>query len=487
MGGFGGNIAGGGDVIWNGIIMVDPVNGDDGTGERNNISKPFATLGAAYTVYQDGDLIDILPGTLTFTATLNLNSAFPAHINFRSGAKITGNFNDELITSSQHYHIYGDGEFRNDNASFSSGSSIFSGPVWIHSARKISSGPGAIFLFSTAWLNIENVEEIFNERTSGICISFVNQPLHAEERYGNIRNCKKIGDPAYSSVGISVQSQNSDVTLYVENSNFYSNNQVACSLNQNSDNHAVFQNCVFKSEDTRACVISSKAEFNNCHFITNDNIVEAVGITNLQFETNGYMPTFTNCTFRSNGIAPALRSFEPANFYGVNRMVTNGADAVSGNGDNFNKNHGTIIANVMDAVDPAQSWTFRALENSPTVGETYTITAPDAATITYVVQPADTRTEVINGLVAAWDAEVIAEPNGFFAKFDNKTSATGPTFWQIIATAIDANDDVPPSPGFVLSTDGTDSVTTILTETNAFAWKGAGKFLIDENVIIPNY
>jgi hypothetical protein len=482
------NLFGGGeDLIQNGIIIVDPVNGNDGTGERNNLSKPFLTLAGAKGVYQDGDLIDVLSGTLTLTATELFSFTHDIHINFRPGSIVTADMSFTLIGkigASGILHIYGQGVFRNDNTAPWNGSANFAGEVWIHSAKSISTG-GAIQNIGNTWVNIENVEEFYNERTGARVIALQNNPLFEDPKYGNIKNCN-IGRLTDSSVAIRMESVNTDQNFYIENCNLYSNNQAPAISIGSIETKAIYQNCVIKSADSRAYV-GFCGEFNNCHFITDDASLEAVLVQNNNFDSNGIYPVFTDCTFRSNGAGRAIRTSEPAMFNGTNRMYSAGVEAAYGNGDRVNKNNGTIIANIMDSVTSPQAWQFRTLTEPPTVGEIYTIEAPDGATISYTVQVADTMTEVINGLASAWDAEVLAEPLGIFAKFDNKVVNTGPSLWRITATAINEYDNLPITNGFQFYTDGSDSITLNAFESLQFSWKGAGKFIIDENLIIPNY
>lgn len=489
MHGFGGNIAKG-DTVWNGIIMVDPVLGDDSKGKRNVINKPFKTLVAANAVYQDGDLIDVLPGTITFNTSLIFNRVFDTHMNFRDGAKVFGDFSLPLfnnVGAGATYHIHGRGEFRNENSvPYNSGVAVFASRCWIHGARKISTG-GASFIFGTTngWLNIENVDEIVNERANGACINFVNNINHQDEQYGNVINCKKIGDLNFDGIPFGIASQIDAADIFVENCNCFSRNQIAISVPQ-GNNQAVFQNCVFKSLNNRSAVVAKKSEFNQCHFVSEHPNLEAVLCQNAEIEN---MPVFNDCTFaKHNSGGPAIRTNEPISLYGVNRFYTeNGTEAATGNGDHVNKNHGTILSNIMDQTNSTQTWFFTLLEVSPTVGETYTIQAPTGESINYVVQPGDTRVEIVNGLFAAWDAEVVADPIGLFAKFNNKLTALGPAIWRLQTIAIDPVDNLPISNPFVFSTDGSDAISTFQTEPNSFPWKGSGKFIIDTDLIVPKF
>src|SRR5512138_405692 len=45
------------------LVWVDQVNGNDGTGTRGMMSKPFLTLNGAKAAAQAGDTVVVLPGT----------------------------------------------------------------------------------------------------------------------------------------------------------------------------------------------------------------------------------------------------------------------------------------------------------------------------------------------------------------------------------------------------------------------------------------
>ena len=94
-----GKLAGGGDVLWTKIITIDPENGDDATAERGFVNKPFKTLGAADAVYQEGDLIRVMPGTLTLTTSHIFTAAFETHIEFLEGAILFGDFSLPLLNN----------------------------------------------------------------------------------------------------------------------------------------------------------------------------------------------------------------------------------------------------------------------------------------------------------------------------------------------------------------------------------------------------
>lgn len=66
-------------VLWNNVVSVDATNGNDGTGARGNIYKPFATIAAALAAAAAGDLVFILPGTYSVAADITI----PASVHVR--------------------------------------------------------------------------------------------------------------------------------------------------------------------------------------------------------------------------------------------------------------------------------------------------------------------------------------------------------------------------------------------------------------------
>lgn len=60
--------SGGSAVVGPGnVVFVDPILGNDGTGQRGNAAKPFATFNAALGVVQSGDTVMLSPGTHVVT------------------------------------------------------------------------------------------------------------------------------------------------------------------------------------------------------------------------------------------------------------------------------------------------------------------------------------------------------------------------------------------------------------------------------------
>ena len=483
--GFTGNIPGGGDVIHNGLIYVDSTNGDDATGERNFVNKPFQTIAAAYAVYQEGDIIRVLPGTYNVTTTLVLSVFDEVHFDFEEGAIMTGDVSGPLFstaTTTLVYFIHGRGEFRNDSPSRGAGAGITGGRVWIKGAKKISCLTGTLFGTSNGWLNIENVDDMYAEALIA-AINFTNNTQHEIPEYGIIRNCKKIGDLAYP-IAMSIQSQIQDATLQVEQCNFYGSAVNYVLSAQNANNQCRFTSCNFvNAGNFRAALVQGfNVQFNDCHFQNEGNSTDTVFVG-----VNDYAPTFESCTFRNNGTFFCIRTNEAAFFSGSNKMFTTGASCASGFLTAENRIDGTVYVNDSAQPNPVQTWLFQLNTTPPTVGEIYTIDDPDSvASINYTVLGGDTRDDVVNGLLAAWTAEAISDPSGFFAKFNNTTAILGPVVWRLQVSSIDPDDNLDPDNGFVSSTNGTDAFITILVNQSVFAFKGNGKFLVEENLTVPN-
>ena len=74
------------DVPINNSVFIDSVYGNDGTGVRENLGKPFATLSAANGVYNPGDVLIFQPGTYTFPLT-NITQNMSIYLN--AGVQLT--------------------------------------------------------------------------------------------------------------------------------------------------------------------------------------------------------------------------------------------------------------------------------------------------------------------------------------------------------------------------------------------------------------
>ena len=65
------------DVEINGVIIVDDVNGNDLTGEKYNLAKPFKTIQKGVDVFVDGDEIRVQSGTYNIASYIQIqNTAY---------------------------------------------------------------------------------------------------------------------------------------------------------------------------------------------------------------------------------------------------------------------------------------------------------------------------------------------------------------------------------------------------------------------------
>lgn len=425
--GFGGNISvGGGDTVWTGVIMIDPVNGSDGSGQRNVVSKPFATAAAAYAVYQEGDVMRFLPGTHTFTSTLLLTLNNEVHMDFFSDALIQGDIAGPLInsdTTALKLFIYGRGSFENTNNTIGANSAaiIASTKANILGAKYIHAVTGTLFGASNGFEVLENIDEMVADASYEINATSNDFTTVYQ---GIVRNCKKIGSLT-TPRGLFLQIGTNDSIVF-ENCNFISSgagNGYAAFIAGGTPS---FKNCNFINESFRPIFsgASSSPSFDNCHFQQNTGSFEA-------FFVSGPGTKFNNCSFAHYGTGNAIRTNAPAEFSGINRFYADSnVQACAGTDNGVSIVSGTMIANVMNiaAAQASQTWLFQVITTPPTVGETYTITAPNGTDVVeYIVQAADTRDDVVNGLFAAWDTEVLADPEGYFADFNNKSVLLGPT------------------------------------------------------------
>jgi len=474
---------GGGDTVWNGVLMIDPVNGDNATAQRNVVSKPYETVAAAYADYQEGDVLVCLPGTHTLASQLVLDTFNEVNLHMYEGSLIQGNLASPLITSvenSLQLNIYGRGSFENLNGTLGSTSPaiVSSSRLHVYEAKLFHAVSGTLFGASNGVQVLENIDEMLADASYELNFSSND---FTEPFKGIIRNCKKIGDLT-NTQGMFFSMGTDDSVLF-ENCNFFSSgvgNGYSAFI---ATGVPKFKNCNFINDSFRSVFSggSSRPSFFDCHFQQNSGTFEAFFVSS--------PAKFHECTFAHYGTGVAVRTFADAEFSGVNKFYAeSNIQACAGTDVGVSLVSGTMIANVMNVagVQAAQTWIFQLNTEPPTVGEIYTITDPVGGTIDYTVQAADTRDDVLVGLEAAWDAEVLADPTGYFADFNNKTLILGPGVWRLQASAINSDDNLDPDNGFVLSTNGADSIQNILIATPDFAWYGNGKFLIDENLIVPN-
>lgn len=488
MGFFGQIVQGGGDTEWNGIITVDAVNGSDATGERNIINKPFQTLDGAYAVYQEGDLIRVLPGTYIQTATLVMTGFENVYWEFFHGAKVSADIAGPIFNSTDttmNIHYFGYGEFENTRAGLGDASITgFSGRTIIRGAKSIIVESGTIFnnTVENSWLILEDIDEMYSK--TAYSIQWGNNDLHDGITYGVIRNCKKVGDLVDGDICLLVDSDDTTRRLFVENSNFFGSGNYASFANS-VDNRAKFVDCMFKVADgnTRSAYVSGLIEYENCHFQNNGNI-ETVWIKDEDLD-NDPLPIFRDCSIRNNGSNVAVQSRGPAQWHGTNRLYGNQAvqGAIAGFLKAENHNTGTIIVNKTDLTVGNQIFRFTPQTTPPTVGDQYVITEPGGDTISYTVVALDTIDDIILGLESAWNAKITAE----ILPWKNWTPIAQllPT-GKLQATANDQQYNMDPDDAYVPSVIGTDGFTRDEVTTSAFAIVGPGKFLVDDNLVVSN-
>lgn len=93
-------------------VFVDAINGDDATGARGQLAKPFLTLTAAVAAATDGDTIYVWPGTYS-DSQLSFNGNFY----FEDGAIVTSGDDNPMfnVVAGQTLSISGRGDFQMTN------------------------------------------------------------------------------------------------------------------------------------------------------------------------------------------------------------------------------------------------------------------------------------------------------------------------------------------------------------------------------------
>ncbi len=111
----GGGSNGGSDILYSPIVWVNPF-GDDGTGQRNNFSKPFATLDGAKAVALPGDTIFVNGGTYNQSSNCYVPEVrwyfLNTVVNFDGPI---GMFDDEALPTPANIEVYGNGIFNQTN------------------------------------------------------------------------------------------------------------------------------------------------------------------------------------------------------------------------------------------------------------------------------------------------------------------------------------------------------------------------------------
>lgn len=473
--------------------------GDDLRAKQYSPRRPFKTIQACLdNVYEDGDIIVVWPGeydeedvTITASATIT-----DVHIYYMENAIINLSTDDtKYITpsGSVNYHIHGRGQF-NHSGSFAGASDVAifeaasgTSTFFIHGAKSIICDDG--YPFSNRWGNIENVDLIWakDDASIGINTTTVVNPFKSRNGRdtGIIRNIKEC---IAGSKAITVNTASTE-SIRIENCNFTGGpNAIYAGQSNTTDARVKWINCTFRNDNERAFYCQGYMRFFDCKFQNDSATLPAVWVDDPVNPQTNPRPLFYNCDIKNVGGSIGILNQGAARFSGLCRIYGEQQPyhAVRGFVETENVIDGTVEVNNTTQSAQLQVWIFNLLTTPPTVGEIYTITAPDTSSISYTVLGGDTRTDVNDGLVAAWLAEQIAEPTGDFAKF-TPVAINGPTLWRIFATAVNADDNLNPANTFVPTTSGTDSFTLNATPlTEGWAWKGSGKFIVNDDLFIEN-
>lgn len=453
-------------IKWKGLIVVDDVYGDDTTGEVDNLAKPYKTIEAAVAVYQDDYMIQVNSGTYLFIASLltNIAASLNIHIDFKTGANVIGNILTPLfntINSNQILHIYGNGYF--SNAGTGAGASVFAVQTKIFGAEQIHSVNATPIALN--WILIQNVNKLLSDNSYDLQV--VNQDNKNGIDSGIVKNVNIGAEDSF--LGIRIDSQIQTIKCLFENCSVVAN---GFPLFGNSiNNNSVFKNCNFRVTGTNRRVVfaGGKLRFYDCNF-ENDSTSPTVQIL-------GDGAEFTNCRLKNNSNGECIYTANPIKWNGVNYIQ----GRLNSQSDVNQYINGTIYTNQLPTQFGLQFWDMVLTQDVPTVGIDYFIDSPDGSTITYTIQPGDTRTEIINGLHAAWDAKA-AELNNDFANF-TPSSVDGPTVFYIKGTALSQDFTMSQTNGFVPGTTGADTFTTFGSQSLGFTTVG-GNLQIDENLTL---
>lgn len=96
-------------VTWGRYLVVSDTTGDDSTGTRNDIAKPYKTITAAMLAAQSLDTVFVLPGNYTENGTIIKPNV---SLKCEAGAQITvTNFNANTLLFGGRHGVYGKGVF----------------------------------------------------------------------------------------------------------------------------------------------------------------------------------------------------------------------------------------------------------------------------------------------------------------------------------------------------------------------------------------
>lgn len=90
------------------VYYISAASGDNATAEKGNPQKPYATFAAVAALYQDGEMIYIIDGSINANGVTTLNNNFAINI-YLSPNTTLQNLNITPTVNSYNHYIYGDG------------------------------------------------------------------------------------------------------------------------------------------------------------------------------------------------------------------------------------------------------------------------------------------------------------------------------------------------------------------------------------------
>ncbi len=488
--GFDGYMNLGSDLLVDNKIFIDADHGNDTTAERENASKPFATLQAAVNAYQEGDEM-IIAGDHVLTASVVLPvSASVFKFNFTIGSSLVADLAAALIAvtnNTQLIEIHGSGTFRNNSSTVTGSARVFSGPVEIFGAKSISTLQGTV-LGGGQWRNIRNVEEFYNDQ--GSILSVFDNPQHDSLNAGFVENVTlgKIGVNNVSTNGLVLNALPASIQRVTFNNVKIIGESLigtACLLSStgNGNLRLTMNNCRFIGLSRQRVITSggdNYVEFNNCYFECNADLA-GVNIG------NGSKYTFTDCSFKSNGgAAPIIMSanaeIDPPQFHGVNTVEAFGSFSILSRQQVKCPNYGVIASNKPPQTIGTQLWDLYGVSNTPTPGDVFTVLADDGTTASYTVQIGDSQLVVCTGIRDA----CIAKGNEGNNDFENWTfiviGSLGNFGVRITNTDTDYNYSTEEGEVWTWSTTGADPIVQPAVPVNVGFVIVGGEYKIDDTL-----
>lgn len=477
-------------------IFVDPVYGDDATAQKYREDKPFATIQAAANVYLDGEVIEV-NGAHTVTATIQLpgNNASHFVFDFIEGSSVTANFPAAVLPlfnadDNVSYEIHGRGTFDNPSTFNPASAAVrvfqtgVNGTIEIYGAKVIRCYSGYA-IKSDAWLNIRNVDLLFSLNFNTLNTGY--NPARDGMKYGFIENC--VFARPDGSGNVQFVSGGASQKIIVNNCSFYGGGNPGAAVTffgiATNENIFEFNNCRFIAAvagaggNNRTIWFNSGygvTKFNNCYFESLTTYIAPISAN--------HKVTFVDCRMKSVASLCVYRlSNAVVNFEGTNILYAGGSSCIASDLEHPHRVNGTVISNIRPQLVGAQLWRFDGISDTPTPGDTYTITANDGESIVYTVQVADTSLEVCNGLIVEAALKALESVNDF-THYNFTLSGTAGAYDVVCSPSdTDYNYDLPAEQwGF--TTSGGDLISVIQpSSTGGFAIVG-GEFIIDENLTL---